>query len=123
MKQTVFGIILAIIFIITLACNMTVSGRNVRQNELDQALNRAIKQAVETLVEDSAVSDEELAADLAEGILTGIESDTDIKIDVIACDASKGILSVRTTAFYKHINGKRGTVTADRTVILEEYLP
>lgn len=122
MKQTVYGIILAIIFIITLACNMTVSGRNVRQNELDQALNRAIKQAVETLV-DSAVSNEELAADLAEGILTGIESDADIKIDVIACDASKGILSVRTTAFYKHINGKKGTVTAERTVILEEYLP
>lgn len=122
MKQTVYGIILAIIFIITLACNMTVSGRNVRQNELDQALNRGIKQAVETLV-DSAVSNEELAADLAEGILTGIESDADIKIDVIACDASKGILSVKATAFYKHINGKKGTVTAERTVILEEYLP
>lgn len=124
MKQTVYGAVLAIIFMLILACNMAVSGRSVRQNELNQALNQAVEQAAGELVAEDGMdtpSEEELAADLAEGILTRIESNGDIQVDIFACDAQRGLLSVRATAHFKHVNGKMGTVSAVRTVVLEQY--
>lgn len=124
MKQTVFGVILTMIFVLILACNLTVTGRSVRQNELNQALNHAVEQTVGELLKEDAPplgSEEELAADLAEGILTKIESDGEIQIDIFQCDASNGVLSVRATAHYRHVNGRMGTMSAIRTVVLEQY--
>lgn len=123
MKNTVMGVVLTIICVLFLTAGMVISGRNVRQNELDRALNQAVEEAVEEILKEDDTkieSHSELAADVAEGILLVMESDGNIQIDVLKCDAEKGILSVRATAHYEHINGKPGTVSAERTVILEE---
>ena len=49
MKHTVYGVALAIMGLLIVAAVMTVSGRDVRENEMDKALNTAVEQSLEQL--------------------------------------------------------------------------
>lgn len=124
MKNLIFGLGMSCIVIITALCCMTISGRNVRQNEVDRALNTAIEQTVGELQEKKTYrieNQEEFIADFIEGLLIKIESDSEIEVKVAGVDQEKGVLSVKVTEHFKHPNGKPGTAEAERTVILESY--
>lgn len=121
MRYTVLGVLMGMLFILFLSCNMTISGRSVRQNELDQAVNRAVEQTAERMKAEGypVVSREELAAELSENILSSINSDSAIEIRILECDMEKGILSVQVMESFLHPNGEDGTVSAEGTVVWE----
>ena len=49
MKQTVYGLALAVLAMLVLAITLAVSGKHVRENEMETSLNTAIEQALEQL--------------------------------------------------------------------------
>ncbi|MCI9059843.1 MAG: hypothetical protein HFH52_08730 [Lachnospiraceae bacterium] len=49
MKHTVYGISLTALAVLIIAIVLGVSGKNVRKNEMETALNTAIEQSLEQL--------------------------------------------------------------------------
>lgn len=126
MKQIIFSLVSASIMVVIIAVTMVISGRATRQNEVNQALDTAIEQTVDELQAEgegaySIDNQQEFLADLSEGILLKIESDSAIEVKVAGCDIEKSLLSVKVVEYFEHINGKTGTTETERTVILESY--
>lgn len=124
MKHTVYGIALALVAILIIAAVMTVSGRDVRENEMDKALNTAVEQSLEQLKGESGyeITDyQELIADFNQALLLHLSSDSDIKVDILTADLDRGVLDVKIMETYKTTSGKTKQSACRKTVILEEY--
>lgn len=124
MRHVILGISMAVISFLILAANVAISGRLVRQNELEQTLDAAARQAVEGLSKKEEYETEDSAqflSEFLENFFVGIESDSDFTVSVAAANPQKGILSVRVEEDFMHINGKSGKVSSEKTVILEKY--
>ena len=68
----------------------------------------------------------QLEADFLETLADTLDSDSDIRLKVNAADTAKQLLSVSVKEEFKHPNGKDGSVSYDRTVIvnkLKEEVP
>ena len=61
-----------------------------------------------------------MIADITQGVLSQIESNSTITIRILDVDQEKGIVSVEAVEEFKSPTNKDGTVSAVRTVILEE---
>lgn len=123
MKHLIFAGVMAAVSFLVLAAGMTVSGRCVRKNELQRVLDRAVEQTVEAFSErkDRVGNGKMFVEDFIKQLAQGIESDSQITIHVMGADMEKGLLSVRAEERFFHPGGIQTTVSADRTVILEQY--
>lgn len=124
MKYIIYGVSMFAMVVIVLATTMVLNGRNVRQNEVDRALDTAVEQTVAELLEERTYtleSKDEFIADFIEGLLIKVESDSEIEVQLTGMDFEKGLLSVKVIENFKHINGKPGTVETEKTVVLENY--
>ena len=107
---------------------MAVSGRTNRSTELKSNLPSAVEVTAENLLTKKYdVTDKaQLEADFLETLIDTLDSDSDIRLKVNAADTEKQLLSVSVKEEFKHPNGKDGTVSYDRTVIvnkLKEEVP
>ncbi len=124
MKHTIYGISLAALAILALAAVLGISGRSVRKNELETAVNMAAEQSLGQLgrEEEGGISSSgELAADFNRALLLLLESEADVKVDLFAADAEKGVLDVKVTETYQNLMGREETVSCKKSVILETY--
>lgn len=124
MKHTVYGIALAFVAILIIAAVMAVSGKDIRENEMDKALNVAVEQSLRKLKEEGgydAADWRELAADFNQALLLHISSDSDVKVEILTADLDRGALDVKITETYKTTGGKKKQSSCRKTVILEEY--
>lgn len=113
-----------IISLMVVAIVMGISGKNVRKNEMEAALNTAAEQSLEQLKIKEGYGPEayqELIADFNRRLLLQMESDSDIQVEVFAADLQKGVLNVKIVERYHNILGKKEEITCQRTVMLEEY--
>lgn len=124
MKHMVYGSVLLVVTVMVIVGVMIVSGKDVRENEVEKALNTAVEQTLKQLrmyggyeIEDS----QELIADFQQALLMHISSDADIDVKVLAADAQKGVLDVEVTERYKTVNAKEKQAVCRKTVILEQY--
>ena len=125
MKYTIYGISLSAIAILVVAAVMVFSGRNVRRNEMETALNAAIEQSLKQLESKKGYeigNKQELVADFNRILLLQVESDSDLQVDILTADAQKGALDVRVTETYRNILGLSETITCRKSVIMEEYV-
>lgn len=124
MKHTIYGISLMAITLMVVAIVMGISGKNVRKNEMEEALNTAVEQSLQQLKIKGGYGIEtcqELIADFNQGLLLQMESDADIQVEVFTADTQKGVLDVKITEKYQNILGKTEEIACQKTVILEEY--
>lgn len=122
MRNTVSIITAFLIGAFALLGVMVIAGRNGRNTELSAMLPSAVEEAAGTALvkKQYGIADEaELAADVRESVAQAVDSDGDITVEVIGSDLEKGVLSVRVTADFKHPDGKDGSVSHERTVVLE----
>lgn len=122
MRNTVSIITAVLIGALALLGVMVIAGRNGRNTELSAMLPSAVEEAVDTALvkKQYGIADEaELAADVRESVAQAVDSDGDITVEIIGSDLKKGVLSVRVTADFKHPDGKDGSVSHERTVVLE----
>ena len=125
MKNVFLGFGITICSIISIVIVMTLCGTNMRQNELNRAVDSAVQDTVENQFDNktySVSSNDEFVADFIEALLVQINSDCDIKVNVLDVDYQKGLLSVEVTEKYKHPIGTEGQVSVIRTVIMEQYM-
>ena len=123
MKNVIVMMISAILGVLTLMVVMTMNGRTNRSMELQSSLPSVVESTLENMAVSKkyAINDRnEFLADMVEALTVSLDAASDIKVDVLECDMEKGLLSVRVTAEYLHPNGKTGTVTCERTAILEK---
>ena len=101
---------------------MAVSGRMNRSMELKSNLPSAAEETAENLLTKKYdIADKnQLEADFLETLAYAIDSDSDIQLKVNAADTDKQLLSVSVTEEFKHPNGKPGTVSYDRTAVVNK---
>ena len=101
---------------------MAVSGRINRSMELKSNLPSAAEETAENLLAKKYdVADKsQLEADFLETLAYAIDSDSNIRLKVNAADKEKQLLSVSVTEEFKHTNGKPGTVSYDRTAVVNK---
>lgn len=124
MKSTIISIVLVLIMIISSVILFTIYGQNARQNELDEALSVAVEQSLENLKLNKSYSvnnTDEFIADFLENLILSIESDSEVKVEILGVDVEKGLLDVNVVETFVQPNGSTNTVTCRKTVILEEY--
>lgn len=119
MKNVVMVIVSALIGVLTLAIVMTVGGRTNRSMEIKSNLPSAVEETVENLAEKNYTINDRNAY-IAEGLMKTLDTDSDIRIEVLAADKEKAIMSIRVTEEFKHPNGREGTTECERTVILNK---
>ena len=124
MKYTVYGTALLFMVIMAIAGVMFVSGRDVRENEVDKALNTAVEQTLEQLRKDGSYEvkePRELIADFQQALLMHISSDSELQVKILTADTEKGVLDVEVRTQYETVRGIKKHGVCRKTVILEEY--
>jgi len=101
---------------------MAVSGRMNRSMELKSNLPSAAEETAENLLTKkyNVTDKNQLEADFLETLADTLDSDSDIRLKVNAADTDKQLLSVSITEEFKHPNGKLGTVSYDRTAVVNK---
>ena len=101
---------------------MAVSGRMNRSMELKSNLPSAAEETAENLLTKkyNVTDKNQLEADFLETLADTLDSDSDIRLKVNAADKEKQLLSVSVTEEFKHPNGKPGTVSYDRTAVVNK---
>ena len=123
MKNILLTLLSAVIGVLTLMIVMTLDGRIHRSMELHSNFPSIIEETLYHLTSArnyTILDTEELLADITEQLAVTLDASTDLTLDVFACDEEKGLLSICATASFLHPNGKTGTVTCERTVILDK---
>ena len=121
MKNIVLVITSAIIGVLTLAIVMTVGGREVRSMDINSNLPAAVEQTVANLAERKyTIADRnEYLADFMEDLAAGLDTDSDIKVEITNVDLERKMMGVKVTETFDHPNGRQGSVTCERIVILD----
>lgn len=124
MKSTFLGFGITLCSILSIVIVITLCASNIRQNELNRAVDSALKDTVENQFDPttySVNSNEELVADFMEALLVQINSNSSVMVQVLDVDYQKGLLSVEVKETFQHPIGTQGQVTVKRTVIMEQY--
>jgi hypothetical protein len=131
MKTTAFGVSALAIVMTTLIALLQIVTINTRATSLQDNLQEAMETSLATAMDERSytIADEDqLVADVVEGIaLTLDDPRADLTVQVNEADQTLGILSMTVTARYPSVMsgnpekaGEGSTVTAARTVILEQ---
>lgn len=122
MKQAVLGTVVLSITLIVASILFSLDSRSIRQQEIENALEEALKSCADIWADSTytAQTEDEFAADLIQTITTQIESDSAVSIRILDLDNEKGIVSAEAVLKYNYPNGKTGTVSTVKTVIMEK---
>lgn len=123
MKSIILTIVSTILGVLTLMIVMTVSGRENRSTEIKSSLPSVVEETVSNMEASQKYSindTNEFLADLVSSLSVRLDSNSGIAVNILKCDKDSGILSVRVTESFTHPNGKPGTVTCDRNVVLNK---
>lgn len=123
MKIVVRGIILTCIGAVVMLIIMTVAGRMNRSTEIKSNLSSVVEETVENMAVNPKYTinnPEEYVADMAEHLSGLLDTDSDIKVEIEKADKERGILAVKVTEVFLHPNGRNGTVSCERVVILNK---
>ena len=122
MKQIVYGIAIGMIILLGISAVVTISSKQTRKSDMDNALSISVENAVETTMRKKTYTiadNEEFIADFTENLLVQISNDSDIKIKIAKVDYEKGIMAVNVTEHFTHPNGKEGKNECLTTVVFE----
>ncbi len=125
MKNIIISIVLIVLTIITALTLFTLYSQNTRENELDESLSIAVEQSLDNLKINKSYdvnNTEEFIADFLENLLVLIESDSEIKVEVLSVDIDKGLLDVNVVETFKQPNGSTRTASCRKTIIMDEYV-
>lgn len=120
MKQIVFGLVGGIQVLLFSVMLIILQSRSVRQEELKLSLAEAMEISIKQVEGKQFYSDQELADYFIRVFSKQINSDSRFHIRVICADVAEGILSVEVEQMYQYVNGKSGSISCRRTILLDE---
>jgi len=123
MKNAIIGATMIIVMVLLSLIHMSITTTDVRQNELDKALNSAIRTTMEIAKTKETYpieTEEEFIAEFNKNLLSSISSDSDIEVQVMGVNLEEGMLDVKVISKYKFPTGAEGKVYSRKTLILDE---
>lgn len=123
MKNIIIGFFSVCFFILVALGISMVSGKSIRQSELDSMVSGAVDNTIKLLVEADTyeIKDtKQFVADTVQNILVRADSDSIYQVTVYKADKDKGLIDIEVTEKYKQ-PFKTGKVSVRKTAILEEY--
>ena len=124
MKNVFLGSVITMCGVLFLVIVMTLSGKQLRANELRNAVDNALISTVENQFDEKSYdvnNTDEFIADFMQALLVQINSDCSIEIHILNVDQEKGLLSVEVIEHFYHPIGTEGQISVQRTVIMEQY--
>lgn len=124
MKNVFLGSVITMCGVLFLVIVMTLSGKQLRANELRDAVDNALISTVENQFDEKSYNvnnTDEFIADFMQALLIQINSDCNIEIRILNVDQVKGLLSVEVIEHFYHPIGTEGQISVQRTVIMEQY--
>ena len=125
MKKMIIAFVSCVIIVLVIMIGFTIHGRDMRQIEIDHALNISMESAMEVLLleEGAPKTQQEWEQMFIQSLAVQIESDSELTVHIGAdSDMKKGILTAEAVLTFRHPIGTTGTVsTGIRTIIMEEY--
>lgn len=124
MKNIFLGSVITMCGVLFLVIIMTLSGKQLRANELRDAVENALISTVENQFDEKSYdvnNTDEFIADFMQALLVQINSDCSIEIRILNVDQAKGLLSVEVIEHFYHPIGTEGQISVQRTVIMEQY--
>lgn len=125
MKNVILIVINMMIAVLTFAILMTLDARIARQQELTSNLSSVTEEVIENLMQKDnyEISDYNcFISDLVENLTITLDTESDIVIKIMKADIQKGILSLEVTEKYRHLNGKVGMVSCQKTIIFNQLV-
>lgn len=123
MKNIIIGFF-SVCFLILAALGISmVSGKSIRQNELDSMVSDAIDDTMNVLTQADTyeiTAEKQLVADTIQNILVRADSDSIYTVTVYEADKEKGIIDVEVTEKYKQ-PFKAGKVSVRKVAVTESY--
>lgn len=117
MKNLILGLIGAFITLYTILIGINLLMIQTRQNEMDRQVSRIVRQVLETQYQ---TGDEEVVKQmLLQEIRSAISKDKNVRIEILAMDLQKGLLSVKVTQEVKLLNGRKRELVVEKTAIIE----
>lgn len=123
MKKMIIALVAVIVGLIIVLIGFTIHGRGLRQKEVDNALKFSMEYAMESLLyeEGSPQTEEEWKQLFLQSLVEQIKSDSDLTVHILEADMDKGILSVEAVLEWRHPIGTMGSVSSQRTAIIEKH--
>lgn len=124
MKYSVYGVVLMVLAVLAIAGGMVVSGKDIRENEMNKALNTAVEQTMQQLKKEGGYeiqNAQELIADFHQSLLLHISSDSDLEVKILTADTENGVLDVEVRQIYQTLRGRKKEAVCRKTVLLEQY--
>ena len=124
MKKAIFCVLTILIILIFSMAYISIHGRQVRQNELNVALEQSMEKSISLLLENDGkpVSEEEWIEMFCLDLSMQIASASDLTINILDADFEKGLLRVEATLSYRNPIGTTSTVSSERMVLVEQYV-
>ena len=125
MKTSVYGIGLMYINVIVIIIILTITGRTNRQSEVNNSLQISVEAAVADTLNNRTytVNDsQELVSDILQSVeatIGTVNGSIQAKIDTV--DKEKGIAFLTVTESYSNPNGKPGTVSYTKKVVMDQH--
>lgn len=123
MKHVAFALSGAVSVVVVVLILLSLHSRDIRRVELERNLDAAAAQSLKNACVTYRVPIEDndaLVADFIRNFLGKMKSDgKNIEISIYEADIYKGILSAQAKEQYTHPNGRKGTIEATTTSIVE----
>lgn len=124
MKKAIFCVLTILVILIFSMSYITIHGRQVRQNELNVALENSMEKAVSLLLENDGKpeTEEEWIEMFCLDLSMQIASASDLTVNILDADFEKGLLQVEAILSYRNPIGTTSTVSSERMVLVEQYV-
>lgn len=124
MKKAIFCVLTILVILIFSMSYITIHGRQVRQNELNVALENSMEKAVSLLLENDGKpeTEEEWIEMFCLDLSMQIASASDLTVNILDADFEKGLLQVEAILSYRNPIGTTSTVSSERMILVEQYV-
>lgn len=123
MKTISFGVSALAVVVMVIVALLQVVNVDTRAVSLQDSLHAAMSSSLDTALNTRAytINDEDqLVADVVQGVILELnDPKAELEIHVNKVDRVAGIVSMKVTATYHSVSGKKGVISVGRTVLLE----
>ena len=127
MKHSGIYLTIIIALVICISIILALSDKENRRNEAENGLRTAIENAVENLTEskkDYTIDNTtEYVSDFIEQLIMQLDSNSEVAVSIVKTDYEKNMLSIDVTQTFTYLNGKKGTVNCEKTIVMDEPVP
>lgn len=112
----------AVVVLAMVAASFSTHANTSITTETVQSLEDSIYDTVEALMEDQLFTidnSNQFIAAFLQGLMQKVESDSEIRVEVLEKDEEYGLLSIRVIESFRQPSGKESTVSCDCTVIFD----